>query len=497
LLVRPLIPVKSVFDTDPFAKFHKYWARKPLEIVSHYLESYSKEGESILDPFMGSGTTLYASLLSNRNSIGYDLNPTACFLVETLSKKLMTVADFDAAINEVNRRIGLKINALYSYDDKTILWRSMHKNSDGLYKAQISDNDFTNKASCAIKQNDESLTRPNFLATEFPPLLKDRFTSKGIRKVGDMFTTRNLIALELLQESISQLDSPAKEHLMICLNNSILHVSKLKGEGIRPLGVNSYWIPNDSIEENLWWRFLERAQNYRKSLTALNNMMGKQEFMPPTIINESSLSMTGLDNSSIDYIFTDPPYGETIQYSELSFIWNTFLNKEYQVLEELVVNSVQGKSADSYLKLASSSLEECFRVLKSGKHMTIAFQSKDIRLWVGLSVILAKLGFELVEIEIAAPKGNPFTANWSTKSPKNDFYITVRKPKAKPKNNRTMTSVTWIDYKSNQLNGEISSKMMKPQDIFQQIVGNIFELPFRGTALIDIPKNALSKILEA
>lgn len=486
----------NVFDSDPFAKFHKYWARKPLAIVSHYIETYSKEGDSILDPFMGSGTTLYASMLSNRISTGYDLNPTACFLVETLGKKSLSVVDFDQAIDELTRRIGRNVNSLYSYNDKTILWRSTMKNSDGLYKAQISDDDFTNKRSETIKQEEDRSTRSTYLATEFPPLLKDRFTSKGIRTVGDMFTTRNLKAIELLQKSISEFESPAKEHLLICLNNSILHVSKLKGEGIRPLGVNSYWIPSDSIEENLWWRFLERAQNFRKSLAALNNMKEKQKFSLPTILNESSLSMNGLNDSSIDYIFTDPPYGETIQYSELSFIWNTFLDKEYQVLEELIVNSVQGKSADSYLKLASSSLEECFRVLKPGKHMTIAFQSKDIRLWVGLSVILAEVGFELVAIEIAAPKGNPFTANWSSKSPKNDFYITVQKPNLKPKKTSPMTNVSWTDYKSSQVHVDSPSNMPSSQHKFQQIVGDIFELPFRGTALIDIPKNALSKILE-
>ena len=493
--ITPLDPIKNTFKSDPFAKFHKYWARKPLSIASHYLETFTSKGDLVLDPFMGSGTTLYASMLSERDSIGFDLNPTACFLANTLCKKPISVSEFDNGVRDLTQSIGLKINSMYSHNNSTILWRSMTKNEAGNYKAQVSNFDFTNKVVMNIQIMEKTEARSSYLSTEFPPLLKDRFSSRGIRTVADMFTGRNLEAIELLETTISRLKSPIKEHLLICLNNSILHVSKLKGEGIRPLGVNSYWIPSDSIEENLWWRFLERTQNYRKSLKSLNDMREGTKVRVPTIHNSSSLSMESLKDSSIDYIFTDPPYGETIQYSELSFIWNTFLKGKYKVKEELIVNSVQGKSANSYLDLAKLSLKECFRVLKPGKHMTIAFQSKDIQLWVGLSVILAEQGFALSSIEMAAPKGSPFTSNWAAKAPKNDFYITVLKPHKH--STPTLEGVSWADFSSSRKSRRESKNALHPQVEFQKLVGEIFELPFEGIALFDVPKNSLSRILEA
>ena len=40
------------------------------------IRAYSYHGEVVLDPFMGSGTTLEAAARSGRNGIGYEINPS-------------------------------------------------------------------------------------------------------------------------------------------------------------------------------------------------------------------------------------------------------------------------------------------------------------------------------------------------------------------------------------------------------------------------------------
>ena len=47
---------------------------KPLEIVRNFIINSSQEGETVLDPFMGSGTTGVACIETNRNFIGMELN---------------------------------------------------------------------------------------------------------------------------------------------------------------------------------------------------------------------------------------------------------------------------------------------------------------------------------------------------------------------------------------------------------------------------------------
>ncbi len=47
----------------------------PLELPRRLIKMYSFWGETVLDPFLGSGTTALAAELEGRNSIGYEINP--------------------------------------------------------------------------------------------------------------------------------------------------------------------------------------------------------------------------------------------------------------------------------------------------------------------------------------------------------------------------------------------------------------------------------------
>lgn len=47
----------------------------PVEIPYRLIKMFSFLGETVLDPFLGTGTTSYAAFLLNRNSVGYEINP--------------------------------------------------------------------------------------------------------------------------------------------------------------------------------------------------------------------------------------------------------------------------------------------------------------------------------------------------------------------------------------------------------------------------------------
>lgn len=52
----------------------KHPTQKPLSLITHFMNVLSNEGDMVLDPFMGSGTTGVAAKLSNRNFIGIELD---------------------------------------------------------------------------------------------------------------------------------------------------------------------------------------------------------------------------------------------------------------------------------------------------------------------------------------------------------------------------------------------------------------------------------------
>src|SRR4030042_1773477 len=56
---------------------HRYPAKFIPQIPRFCMESYSKVGDTILDPFVGSGTTLLEAYISGRDSMGIDIHPLA------------------------------------------------------------------------------------------------------------------------------------------------------------------------------------------------------------------------------------------------------------------------------------------------------------------------------------------------------------------------------------------------------------------------------------
>src|SRR5262245_13613007 len=63
-------------------RFHAYCARFPSEIVEAALAQYTQPGDSVLDPFCGSGTTIVACLAHQRQVVGADIDILAGMLSE-------------------------------------------------------------------------------------------------------------------------------------------------------------------------------------------------------------------------------------------------------------------------------------------------------------------------------------------------------------------------------------------------------------------------------
>ncbi|MCJ8283421.1 MAG: hypothetical protein MJK14_27460, partial [Rivularia sp. ALOHA_DT_140] len=61
--------------------------------------------------------------------------------------------------------------------------------------------------------------------------------------------------------------------------------------------------------------------------------------------------------NSVDYIFTDPPFGGNLMYSELNFIWESWLNTVTNNKSEAIENKVQGKGLLEYQAL----MTQCFQ----------------------------------------------------------------------------------------------------------------------------------------
>ena len=93
------------------------------------------------------------------------------------------------------------------------------------------------------------------------------------------------------------------------------------------------------------------------------------------IINTGTASQILIPDKSIDYIFTDPPFGENIYYSDLNYLVESWHKVLTDSRPEAIVDKVKNKGVPEYQHLMQSCFLEYFRVLKPGRWMTVVFSS--------------------------------------------------------------------------------------------------------------------------
>lgn len=133
----PLSDVWEIPFLNPKAKERVgFPTQKPFLLMKRIIEIATDEGDTVLDPFCGSGSTLVASHLLNRNSIGIDVDPDA---IELTEQRLETPIVSDSLLMK-NGRESYKqhskeaANYLHGID-----YTPVHRNKgiDGLLKEEI------------------------------------------------------------------------------------------------------------------------------------------------------------------------------------------------------------------------------------------------------------------------------------------------------------------------------------------------------------------------
>jgi 16S rRNA G966 N2-methylase RsmD len=497
----PYIPPNG----DPYsriAKIHKYWSRKPWSVIDQLLDNYTKPDDVVLDPFCGSGVIGLQAIRAGRNFEGSDLNPFAIRLTrETINGEFNSYS-FQLALEGLRLQVMDTINDLYKIDGDLVLYSIPSKSDLPGYNAVILKANSTKAVKTSVKLED--LPKVNFKAEDDPLLpdqyfpkkfYKDRFSYKGVEKVSQLFSERNLLALSRLYHAIDQLDAELKSHFELCLTNTLLHVSKLKSEKVRPLGVNNYWIPDDFIEENVWWRFEDRCKQFqiaKETITKALQTTSPQDRKEPNITIADATNLMHLPDNSVDYILTDPPYGDAIQYSELSLIWNCWIRQLYETENEIIINPEQSKDSQTYASMLEKFLIEASRVLKLDCPMTISFHSKDISLWCELAASLYACGFELENLFTSHGVGSPFTKNWASFSPKSDIYITIRNRRFKDRTTEVTPGLEFLQSLGEFANDNLDSGQ-QIYDFF--VLASVNEI-MKGFRLTGLHKKTMASIVE-
>ena len=104
----------------------------------------------------------------------------------------------------------------------------------------------------------------------------------------------------------------------------------------------------------------------RNALTIANSLTPPVDPRRGHVIStQDAGNLRQIQDSIVDYIFTDPPFGHNFDYSELNFFWEGWLGSVTNQKTEAIVSTSQGKSIDDYRELMERSFSEGLPYLKA------------------------------------------------------------------------------------------------------------------------------------
>lgn len=183
-----------------------------------------------------------------------------------------------------------------------------------------------------------------------------------------------------------------------------------------------YYVASQIVECSPWYILDGKLTRLAKAFQGFRSEAGN------SIVNTGSAARLPLPDASIDYIFTDPPFGENIYYSDLNFLVESWHRVMTDSVPEAIVDRVRQKGVPEYQHLMHKCFDEYYRVLKPGRWMTVVFSNSRAAVWNAIQVALQQTGFVVAEVTALDKKQGSFQQVTSPNVVKQDLVISVYKP---------------------------------------------------------------------
>ena len=278
---------------------------------------------------------------------------------------------------------------------------------------------------------------------------REMYSRSGLGKAGmtetsKFFSPRNAIALNLLWDRIDNIDdSDIRQKMAFAFTAILPRASKrYQWSAQRPLNAQNqtYYIAAVYYEWNVFELFMRKVEAALRADEVIASGRGARsaESKKADCVDYTLASADGLvhlADESVDYIFTDPPFGSNIFYSDMSLFHEAWLGKETDNSREAVVHTTGKKkngAEDRYHKLLRGAFAEGFRVLKPGRKMSVVFGNSSGRIWGLVQRALRDSGFNSTPVHVAIlDKGQRSVKGLNSGSEgvvTVDLILTVEKP---------------------------------------------------------------------
>ena len=344
---------------------HGYFTKQSWDIVQTYIKNFTLPGDVVLDPFGGSGVTAIEALMTNRQGINVDINPMAIFMVDALTT-CINQQELITAFNEIKTKY--------------------------LKKEPKTDED--------IKEAIQKYPQPK-------PIKLAR--GSDVPTADLLFSNKQKAQLGLLKYLIhKQKNEGIRKTLMLMFSglltkiNLTYHQSSDRSEGRGNASAFAYYryrIAPHPVELEVMKYYEIRLKKILEAKNELRYYINEQSTDRLKIVKGSATDLHFIPSESIDYIYTDPPYGAKIPYLDLSAMWNAWLDldvTEDDYKNEAIEGGDHSKTKKEYNTLIAKSIQEMYRVLKFDRWMSFVFAHKDPEFWHLIIDTAERCGFEYV-----------------------------------------------------------------------------------------------------
>lgn len=218
----------------------------------------------------------------------------------------------------------------------------------------------------------------------------------GIERFHHLYTRRNLWALSTIWGAICDEPGELRDALMLWVlsynaSHSTLMTRVVAKKNQRDLIVTGsqsgvLYVSGLPVEKNVFNGLARKVNTFVEAFSQSRTGTGVV-----SVVNKSSTSME-LDNCTIDYVFTDPPFGDYIPYAEVNQVNEAWLGAFTDRSNEAIVSAAQGKGISEYGALMHKVFGEVRRVLKNDGRATVVFHASKPPVWEALGEAFSKNG---------------------------------------------------------------------------------------------------------
>ncbi len=293
------------------------------------------------------------------------------------------------------------------------------------FEKQVDENDLT-----TLRKIENLSSWPELPANEIPFMhlthQQARIDTLHITHLHHLYLPRAAYTLGVLWQKIRAVDNVRLRHMLVFwFDNHLVRLSlqnRYSPRGSSAVFSGLYYLPPLVSETNPF-------TVYKIAARRLSHVSSDYRPLPGnTMIGTGdSGNLSLIPDNHIDYIFTDPPVADYIYYSDLNFLVESWYKVWTNAEAEAIVDKARVKELLDYQNAMQRCFKEYYRVLKSGRWITIVFRSSSAHIWKVIQEVIFYAGFIVAGVYTLDKKQKSYR-KISSSAVRQDLVISAYKP---------------------------------------------------------------------